>query len=236
MQYRVFTPFLLRFWKWTMKRESLSNAVLRFDKFIWNIENGKNLAITHARRVPTITFVIFQECCIILYQKETFKKRCQVSTVYILIYIHKLQSYKTTLSIKELVHTFWFYILFILNWYLCLLKTDSPETPDSQESPDLPDWLQSVKSPDSSEIPESSNLQKYQNQQISQNHQGQQNHNITRITRIARFTRMTWFTRISRFTKITIFLEITRITQFKKVSESSDFLEPESPISLDSPE
>ena len=133
----------------------------------------------YARRVPTITFVIFQECSIILYQKETFKKRCQVSTVYILIYIHKLQSYKTTLSIKEWVHTFWFYILFILNWYLCLLKTDSPETPDSQESqesPDLPDWLQSVKSPDSSEIPESSNLQKYQNQQISQNHQVHPNH------------------------------------------------------------
>ena len=39
MQSRVFTPFLLRFWKWTMKSERFSNAVIHFGHSIWNTEN-----------------------------------------------------------------------------------------------------------------------------------------------------------------------------------------------------
>lgn len=81
MQNRVFTPFLLRFWKWTMKSESFSNAVLHFDQFYLKYRKLKRFEQwrTHAvccRHLPTTTFRIFLECWRFLDQNEIFKKHC----------------------------------------------------------------------------------------------------------------------------------------------------------------
>ena len=82
MQNRVFTPFLLRFWKWTMKSESFSNAVLHFDKFYLKYRKLKRFEQwrTHAvccRHLPTTSFCIFLECWRFLDQNEIFKKHWQ---------------------------------------------------------------------------------------------------------------------------------------------------------------
>ena len=95
--------FLLRFWKWTMKSESLSNAVLRFDKFYLKYRKQKRFEQwrTHAvccRHLPTTTFGIFWECSRFLDQKEIFKKRCQNSLNV------NLHSWNTELK-KHLVYT-----------------------------------------------------------------------------------------------------------------------------------
>ena len=103
MQNRVFTPFLLRFWKLTMKSESFSNAVLHFDKFYLKYRKQKRFEQwrTHAvccRHLPTTTFGIFWECSRFLDQKEIFKKRCQNSLNV------NLHSWNTELK-KHLIYT-----------------------------------------------------------------------------------------------------------------------------------
>ena len=126
MQNRVFTPFLLRFWKWTMKSESFSNAVLHFDKFYLKYRKQKRFEqwrtqAVCCRHLPTTTFGIFWECNRFLDQKEIFKKRCQNS---LNVNLHSWNTeLKNTWSIHESDDSFWFHILFTLNWYLCLIKT-----------------------------------------------------------------------------------------------------------------